>query len=123
METPNGSPTESEIHIDLPNEYFFVKAIRDTVITEYMLKIDSCEIKLNGRSNLSEVILKEHNLSCERATLYKNYYTYLYGLPMKLRDKGTILATNVSEREFKAKTYQVLKVNYTEGVGKDSWYF
>lgn len=41
---------------------------------------------INGNTNLSEELKKKFSLSNERANLYKNYYTYLYGLPMKLRN-------------------------------------
>jgi hypothetical protein len=53
----------------------------------------------------------------------KNYYTYLYGLPMKLKDPGTLIDPKVERRSFKGKEYLVLKVKYEEGVGKDIWYF
>jgi len=53
----------------------------------------------------------------------KNYYTYLYGLPMKLKDSGTIINEKVKREIFKNKEYLILKVNYTEAIGKDTWYF
>jgi len=40
---------------------------------------------INGNTNPSEELKKKFSLSNERANLYKNYYTYLYGLPMKLK--------------------------------------
>ena len=49
--------------------------------------------------------------------------TYLYGLPMKLKDPGTILDPVVKRKKFKEKEYLVLKVTYEESVGKDTWYF
>ncbi len=55
--------------------------------------------------------------------MYKNYYTYLYGLPMKLKDPGTIIDDKVERKVFHGKEYLVLKVTYTEDVGKDIWYF
>ncbi len=123
METPGNSNRDSEIRIDLPKEYFYVKAIRDTIITEYTLDKDICTIGFNGNTDLSEAILKEHNLSCDRARLYKNYYTYLYGLPMKLKDPGTIVYEKVEQKKFKGRDYLVLKVSYDETVGKDVWFF
>jgi len=62
-------------------------------------------------------------MSCDRANLYKNYYTYLYGLPMKLNDPGTNLSETVENKAFKGKAYLVLKVTYDEAVGSDVWYF
>ena len=55
--------------------------------------------------------------------MYKDYYTYLYGLPMKLKDPGTIIQEKIERKMFKGKEYLVLKVNYEEGIGKDVWYF
>ena len=66
---------------------------------------------------------KENNLSCDRANLYKNYYTYLYGLPMKLKDPGTNIHEKVERKTFKGKEYLVLKATYDESVGSDIWYF
>ena len=123
METPNSPSRDSEIHINLPEEYFYVKAARDTVTTEYTINKGSCEISLNGSSNLSEAIKKEYNLNCERANLFKNYYTYLYGLPMKLKDPGTLISEEVINKKFKGKEYLVLKATYNETVGKDMWFF
>jgi hypothetical protein len=123
MESPNNAPRVSEIKINLPEEFFQVKATRDTVVTEYILKQKACTIKLNGEEDLSEAILKENNLSCERANLYKNYYTYLYGLPMKLKDTVTHISEKVDRKTFKGKEYFVLKVTYDEAIGSDIWYF
>lgn len=123
METPKNADRVSIIKINLPQEYFYLKATREEKTTEYTVEKENCSIKYNGKANLSDEILKENNLSCERADLYKNYYTYLYGLPMKLKDKGTIIDPKVTKKTFKGKEYLVLKVTYTEKVGKDTWYF
>jgi len=123
MEIPERVNRDSEIVINLPEEYFYVKAIRDTVTTEYILKKEECQIKLNDKTNLSDAIKKAHKLSCESANSYKDYYTYLYGLPMKLKDSGTIINENVERKIFKGKEYLVLKVTYDETVGNDTWYF
>jgi hypothetical protein len=123
METPNSANRESEIKIDLPNEYFYVKAKRGKNITEYSVTKDTCTIAFNGDVNPADSIKKKYRLSCERANLYKNYYTYLYGLPMKLGDKGTIIDQKVTKKKFKGKEYLVLKATYEKEVGKDTWYF
>jgi len=123
MEIPERANRDSEIVINLPEEYFYVKAIRDNVTTEYILNKDACEIKLNGKNDLSDEIKEAYKLSCQSATLYKDYYTYLYGLPMKLNDPGTLIHETVERKSFKGKDYLVLKATYDEAVGKDTWYF
>ncbi|MEM5566552.1 DUF6503 family protein [Psychroserpens sp. AS72] len=123
METPNNKSRDSKIIINLPSELFYVHAKRDTITTEYTLEKTECTIKLNGAVDISEADKKTYNLNCDRANMYKNYYTYLYGLPMKLKDEGTIIHDKVERKTFKGKEYLVLKVTYDEGVGSDVWYF
>jgi hypothetical protein len=123
MEIPEKSNRISNISINLPEEYFSVLAKRDTIITEYTVKKGVCSMSLNGDENPSEEIKKKYSLNCERANLYKNYYTYLYGLPMKLKDEGTVIHQKVERKTFKGKEYLVLKATYNKEVGKDTWYF
>ncbi|WP_412561827.1 DUF6503 family protein [Winogradskyella sp. MIT101101] len=122
MTTPNASKRTSKIKIDLPAEYFNVTATRDTVTTQYTINKDTCSMVYNG-TVLDSIEAKGKNMSCDRANLYKNYYTYLYGLPMKLNDPGTNLSQNVEKKTFKGKDYLVIKVTYDEAVGSDVWYF
>ena len=123
MQSPNQSDRNSEIKINLPKKYFYVKATRDTITTVFELNKDSCTLSLNGKTTLTEEEISAHRLTCDRASLYKNYYTYLYGLPMKLKDPGTHLADTIIHKTFKGKDYLVLKATYDETVGSDIWYF
>ncbi|MBV1922737.1 MAG: hypothetical protein KUG68_01780 [Flavobacteriaceae bacterium] len=123
MESPKSSKRTTEIKINLPEEYFYSKAIKDTLTTEFTLDKGSCSIVFCGTKDFSEAQVKEYGLNCERASMYKNYYTYLYGLPMKLKDAGTIIHENVERKSFKGKEYLVLKVTYDKTVGGDIWYF
>jgi Family of unknown function (DUF6503) len=122
MTTPNAPKRTSKIAIDLPKEFFSVEATRDTVTTTYRLTKGKCEMRYNGKL-LDSTAANAKNMTCDRANLYKNYYTYLYGLPMKLNDPGTNLSDTVEKRNFKGKDYLVLKVTYDEAVGSDVWYF
>ena len=127
METPNQSPRISKITINLPNEYFRVRATRDSISTIYELDKKKCStstIGLQFKKELTEEEWKKKiEEDCKKANLYKNYYTYLYGLPMKLKDKGTIIHQKVEKRKFKEKEYLVLKATYNKEVGQDTWYF
>ncbi len=123
METPSRPKRVSDIKIDLPNEYFSVKANSGTNTTMYIVDKDSVSILFNGDRNLSEEVLKKNRLSKRRAKMYQDYYTYLYGLPMKLNDPGTIIAEKTLKKTFKGKEYIVLKATYEKEVGKDTWYF
>ena len=127
METPNQSPRKSKITINLPNEYFRVRAKRDSISNIYELNKGKCStstIGLQFKKELTEEEWKKKiEEDCKKANLYKNYYTYLYGLPMKLKDEGTIIHQKVEKRNFKGKEYLVLKVSYPKEIGTDTWYF
>jgi hypothetical protein len=122
MTTPKSPKRVSQIRMDLARAFFSVKATRDTVTTVYTINKGKCNMVYNGK-DIDSIAAKERNMSCDRANLYKNYYTYLYGLPMKLKDPGTNLSDTVKKKSFKGKDYLVLKVTYDEAVGSDVWYF
>ncbi|WP_411765951.1 DUF6503 family protein [Winogradskyella sp. A3E31] len=122
MTTPNQSPRTSHIKINLPSEYFKVTAIRDNKTTSYLLRKNTCIISADGKI-LSDEEAKAKKMTCERSEFMKNYYTYLYGLPMKLKDPGTTISEAVETKSFKGKDYLVLKASYDKEVGTDVWYF
>lgn len=122
MTTPNQSPRVSDININLPAEFFSVTAVRDGITQTYSISKNNCDLFYN-EEELNKAEAKEKNMTCERAYMYKNYYTYLYGLPMKLEDKGTNIDPKVERKTFKGKDYLVLKATYDTSVGSDVWYF
>ena len=54
---------------------------------------------------------------------YRDYYTYLMGLPMKLKDPGTLISPQGILIERQGTSYWMLKVTYEPEVGSDTWYF
>ena len=123
MSYPDGRERLSEVEIDLPKEYFRVTSTSEDIVIEQTIDKEDCTLKLNGSTSISDEDKKTHRLSCERTQFMKNYYLYLYGLPMKLKDTGTHLDSVVQTKSFKGKEYLVLKVTYDESVGNDVWYF
>ena len=123
MQGPNSSLRSTKIQIDLPSNYFKSTVKKDDNTIESELDKGECILKLNGSTSIAQKIKDSLRISCDRAKMMKNYYTYLYGLPMKLNDPGTIIDPKVSKKTFKGKEYLVLKVAYEEEVGNDTWYF
>ena len=107
----------------MPNSYFKLEVFQNQNIITSTIENDSCVIQFNGNENFSKSIKKEYRLDCDRAKFYRDYYTYLYGLPMKLRDTGTIIDPEVRIKKIDNITYWVLKVTYDKDVGNDIWYF
>ena len=123
MENPKSSPRSTVIEMKLPNNYFKSTVKKDNYTIESELDNGECTLKLNGSTSIFSKIKDSLNISCDRAKMMKNYYTYLYGLPMKLKDPGTIIDNNVVKKTFKGKEYLVLKATYEKEVGNDTWYF
>lgn len=119
MKTPDQIKRKSEIRINLPKEYFYIKSYKDVSTEEYTVNKGICSKVVGGNKNPSN----DPKKTCKRANLYKDYYTFLYGLPMKLKDEGTIVHQKVVKKIFNGKEYWVLKVTYDENVGKDRWFF
>lgn len=123
MQTPNSSDRLSLIHMDFPKQQFTLEVKKDEDSYSYSFNKETCETSLNGSMEISDENRKKYRLTCESGKMMQNYYTYLYGLPMKLRDPGTILDDTILTKTFKGKEYLVLKAAYEEGVGNDVWYF
>ncbi len=123
MENPKSSPRSTVIEMKLPHNYFKSTVKKDNYTIESELDNGECTLKLNGSTSIFPKIKDSLNINCDRAKMMKNYYTYLYGLPMKLKDPGTIIDNNVVKKTFKGKEYLVLKATYEKEVGNDTWYF
>lgn len=123
METPNSSLRSTLVAIDLLGNYFKTTVKKDNYNIESELYNGECNLKWNGQTTIPEKIKDSLRISCERAKMMKDYYTYLYGLPMKLSDPGTIIENKVTKKSFKGKEYLVLKAGYEKEVGSDIWYF
>ena len=123
MESAEGSLRKSKINLDLKHSFFNLSVKVDE--NQWTSSIDRgvCKLSFNGSEVINPEIEKKFGLNCERALMYKNYYTYLYGLPMKLKDPGTIISPKVLEKTINGLSYWVLKVNYKPEVGSDTWYF
>lgn len=117
-----GKIRKSEVTIDLASERFELSETTDVQITR-SIKGNDCRTTLNGSPDFSSLEKEKHKLTCERTLKMRDYYTYLYGLPMKLKDPGTIVDNEVIQREFQGTIYNVLKVTYNANVGEDTWYF
>jgi hypothetical protein len=100
-------------HISRADSNVIEKEISDTVIVG----------RINGDTAMTEENRKKYRLMPRQIRSARNSYVYLYGLPMKLTDNGTILSDTVRIDTFNSKTYLVLNVKYEKGVGNDTWFF
>lgn len=123
METPNRPKRTTRLEMDFPKERFKSSVTQNGIQTAALLEKGNCTHWYEGSTAFSKEQAKQHRLNCERTTKMRNYYVYLYGLPMKLKDPGTKLDPKVYNKRLKGEEYWCIKVNYEETVGKDTWYF
>ena len=117
---PNASDRRTEILVDVPGERFRMLRAAEHEVAG-VIDGERCEMTLDGRSDVTEAEREGHGLSCERLRFMRNYYVYLWGLPMKLRDPGTHLGL-VEETTFMGRPVYGLRVTYDAEVGGDTWY-
>ena len=118
---PGASDRHSEILVDVPGERFKMLRKAEHEVAG-MIDGELCEMTLDGRSDVTDAERDEHRLSCERLGFMRNYYVYLWGLPMKLHDPGTRLG-DVEATTFEDRPVYGLRVTYDAEVGGDVWYF
>jgi len=78
---------------------------------------------VDGDEKLDDVALGEHGLDAERVMWLRNYYLFVWGLPMKLRDPGTIVDPEPMMDSYNGQDALKVRVTYDPEVGGDTWYF
>lgn len=117
---PAMADRESKVTIDLPGEFFNVSSVQEGKKT--FREISGTQCRFTDEKG-KVVSVSVDSSQCDRTAMFRNYYTYLYGLPMKLKDPGTHIDQTVTKTTFKEKEYLVLRVSYDKEVGSDIWQF
>jgi len=123
VERPDKPNGKRKVHINNKEDSFSFWAQYEDGLLNYTVKNNQGSASWNGSKEISEELTKKYRISPDRAIMYRDYYTYLYGMPMKLKDEGTIIDPELTQLEFYGKTYNRIRVSYTPEVGKDIWYF
>lgn len=100
---PSGNDRFSSIDLDNTRSYMKINRNDEEI---YETEQDSCKV-LAGDKEIS------------RGLMLRNYYLYLWGLPMKLNDDETPFDSTVTEETMNGISCYVLRVPYE----KDTWYF
>ena len=116
---PDGDDRHAVVVVDVPGERF-VHSTGDPPIQSRLFGT-ACSFVIDGREPTTEE-RETHRLACDRLVRRRDYYTFLWGLPMKLRDPGTRLGP-VEAATFEGEPTWQLRVTWDEAVGTDIWYF
>lgn len=120
---PDGPTRKTTLLIDNSTGRFEIATQRDGAQIDGVLAEGGCELRLDGSTELTEEERGKYRLTCERLEWLRNYYVYLWGLPMKLRDNGTFLDPEVLETTYQDRAVDAVRVTYDPEVGSDVWYF
>jgi hypothetical protein len=120
---PKGEDRKSKISFNIKKETFQMENIRDGISINSHMKKGKVEILIDGKKEYSDEIKEKYRLNPKRVEMMKNYYQYLWLMPMKLMDPGTIIDPEMKTVDFFGKELLQIKVSYSPEVGKDVWYF
>ncbi len=88
-----------------------------------VINSDTCYVNPNKEISKEERNEIAANLGCERISMYKDYYHYLLGIPMKLMEDKAIITDSILQRTHDDIKYDVVKINYEPLDQMPSWYF
>lgn len=120
---PDGTERRTKVQFQDTLDSFEILTQRDGARIEGLLAGEECILTLDGSTKFSDEDRDKYRLTCDRIRWLRNYYTYLWGLPMKLRDPGTRIDPEVTDAWYQEQKVWSMKVTYEEAVGSDTWYF
>ncbi|MEL7159578.1 MAG: DUF6503 family protein [Bacteroidota bacterium] len=120
---PTGDTRQTRVGLYPHSDEFDLRQTRgkDNIQLRYVDSVYS--FSHQGRTDIADTIRRKLQLTEERTRLLRDYYTYLWGLPMKLRDPGTELQPTVHKVWFDDRELLELEVHYAPEAGKDVWFF
>lgn len=119
----DGSTRTSLVVLDHPGSAFELKTRRDDRQIVMSVFREKTSATLDGRLDFSKEDAEKYGLTPESVLKRRNYYGYVFGLPMKLADPGTIVGIPVPIAKYEGRTYRKIRVTYDPKVGGDAWDF
>lgn len=84
--------------------------------------LDSCFVKIDSKPIEPQGQIDNLLLDCPQVISRSNYWLYMYGLPMKLKDVQAVIDPDPMKVQFLDKEYWRIKVHYNSPNG-DHWQF
>jgi hypothetical protein len=127
--TPNRPERLSAVLINNKKHSFkYLRHYGDTLVIS-SIENDKCDFEVIAGDNsfkndqISKADSAKFRLNKERIKMLQGYHIYLYGMPMKLKDEGTIIDPEVTSTAFNDIPCKSIRVTYEAEVGEDIWYF
>lgn len=122
QERPDGSVRRTPVRLEVPTgDFLYEEETEDGQLRKGVVG-EECFASMDGDPP-SEAEVETHRLGCADIQRSRNYYLYLWGLPMKLSDPGTRVSETIGQDRFDERATLSVKVTYDAEVGSDTWYF
>lgn len=120
---PDGFVRMTSMRLDPVAMSFGLRQDRGEVQVEGYLDPENCAATVDGVIPDSTQAAR-YRLNCpDGLSWWREYYAFMHGMPMKLKDEGTIIHPAVVDTTFLDKPAKRVKVTYDPSVGSDIWYF
>lgn len=120
---PNNEPRKTTVSLDNAAGIVCIRREEDGKKITRHIAGDSCSYDINGSTTVSTTEIEKYKLNDERSLILRNFYLYLWGLPMKLMDSGTNIDPDIQIKLFNGQETKAVRVTYDAAVGSDVWYF
>ena len=120
---PGKDAREATLYLNNTAHTLCIMRVQDGAEVTRHTENDICTYDVDGNFQPSAAEIEQFSLNEERSLTLRNYYLYLWGLPMKLTDPGTRIESKIYNKQFNGKPTRAAKVTYDEEVGSDIWYF
>lgn len=111
------------LFFDRTQSVFKMSSSRDGIELKGEINRDTCYNQPLSEIPAEKVAKFKSILGCQGITFYKDYFTYLIGLPMNLLDTQAIIDHTILERTYNDIKYDVVKVTYEPLDKNPPWYF
>jgi hypothetical protein len=118
---PGAPDRRTIITFDGPGTELVLEQQRDGRLIEAAVDPSGCSASLDGSTAIPDSLVSRYRLSCEGLRWVRDYYAFLFALPMKLAAPGTRLAPEATRSTFQGEPFHELRVTFDAEVGTDTW--
>lgn len=118
---PGRSERETTITFDGMGTELALVQQRDGHLIEAKVSPDSCHATLDGETTIPDSLVTRYRLNCEGLQWVRDFYAFLFALPMKISAPGTHLDPDVTSTTFQRDPVDALRVTFDAEVGTDTW--
>lgn len=120
---PDGTVRSTTVALDNAASEAQIRTQRDGHDIEMRVSSDAVSYQVDASAELAQELIEQLRLGDDQVRRTRNYYLYLYGLPMKLRDPGTRIAEEIERSQWQGREVLTARVTYDQEVGGDTWLF